>query len=93
MVHSQCFHIVRLSSIRFLTFVAHKRYTRIIDGNREENVSATIRRDIIMGDRSNINFISDTADNGDYIGLNLYSHWGGRGDQAHALQPVSYTHL
>lgn len=42
-----------------------------------------------MGDRSNINFISDTTDNGDYIGLNLYSHWGGRKDQVRALQLIA----
>ena len=41
-----------------------------------------------MGDHSNINFISDTTDNGDYIGLNLYSHWGGRKDQVRALQLI-----
>lgn len=38
-----------------------------------------------MGNRSNINFITEHRDSGEVVGLNLYCHWGGTGAQIDAL--------
>jgi len=38
-----------------------------------------------MGNRSNINFITEYRPGGEVVGLNVYLHWGGRGAQLQAL--------
>lgn len=42
-----------------------------------------------MGDRSNINLIQSRTESGEYLGINLYSHWGGLEPQLKALALIA----
>jgi len=46
-----------------------------------------------MGDRSNVNFVFEQRDNGEAIGLNVYSHSGGTQAQLDALECADTTAL
>ena len=41
-----------------------------------------------MGDRANLNIISERVE-GSFVGLSLYSHWGGTKDLARAINAIS----